>query len=238
VTVTSDASLDCRGSLAELHACMAGLGLRVDPRFDLAMHALEGAIHGPGVFRMFVHNDAGAHNYVVTPRGVQLLDFEFAGFGHGLLDVVCARLAFPPAFRGRIAPPELVRQLEEHYRVALAKSMPQVNDDLFAEAVSQACAHWAFAKLIGCWNGYLRERLDEGEARDTRDGRVPERAAFFRRQVFTYFRLALATLEDQDYLPELRVALAQIVEQLLGIWPETPLLGSFPAFGGEPWQYP
>ena len=78
----------------------------------------------------------------------------------------------------------------------------------------------------------------EGEARDTRGGRPPERAAFLRMQVFTYLRLALTSLEEQDRLPELRLALSQIVDKLMGIWPETPLLSSYPAFGGEVWHYP
>ena len=80
--------------------------------------------------------------------------------------------------------------------------------------------------------------MARGKAYDTRDGRPPERSAFFRRQVFTYLRLALSTLEKFDQLPELRRALSQIVERLLGIWPETPLLPGYPAFGGEDWFFP
>ncbi len=187
-------------------------------RNEWASTALEGAIHGPGIFRTFVHHDAGPHNFVVMPTGVRLLDFEFAGYGHGLLDVVCARLAFPPAFCGRLIPREVVAQLEARYRAELIPAVPALDDDeRFTEAIAQASTHWAFSKLIGFWRAYLRERLLEGESRDTRDGRAPERAAFFRRQVFTYLRLALATLEEQNHLPELRTVLARLVQQLLGI---------------------
>ncbi len=238
-TTMSDSSRDCRNNLNELRACMVALGIDMDERFDGALHNLESVIHGPGIFRAFVHNDAGPHNFVFAASGARLLDFEFAGYGHGMLDVVCARLAFPPAFRGRVLPAMVVRQVEERYRAEMAEQLPEISDDdIFAEAISQSCAHWAFSKLIGFWKAYLQERLEQGEARDTRSGSAPERSAFFRRQVFTYLRLALAALEEHDQLPELRLALAQIVERLLRIWPETPLLSSYPTFGGEEWHYP
>jgi aminoglycoside/choline kinase family phosphotransferase len=238
-TTLSDSSLDCLSRLEDLHACMAGLGLELGEKFDLAMYHLESSIHGAGALRTFVHHDAGPHNFVAAPGGVQLLDFEFAGYAHGLLDVVCARLAFPPAFRGRVLPLEVVRQLEEAYRAERVRQVPALRDDqVFAEAIAQAGAHWAFSKLLGLWNGYLRERLQEGETRDTRDGRSPERSAFLRMQVFTYLRLAQATLEEHDSLPELHQTLSKIVARLLDIWPDTPLLSGYPAFGGEPWHYP
>ena len=225
--------------MEDLHACFTALGVAANGRFDAALHQLENAIHEPGIFRTFIHQDAGPHNFMVTASGVQLLDFEFAGYGHGLLDVVCARLAFPPAFRGRTLPVEVVRQVERAYREELAERVPAVRDEqVFSEAVAQACAHWAFSKLLGFWCGYLRERLLEGETRDTGDGRSPERSAFFRMQVFTYLQLALATLEEQNQLAELRTTLSQIVARLLELWPDTPLLPGYPAFGGEPWHYP
>ena len=237
-TTLSDSSRDCRNDIAALHACMAALGIQVSERFDSAIDGLERAIHGPGALRTFVHHDAGPHNFMITVSGIKLLDYEFAGYANGFLDIVCARLAFPPAFRGRVLPPEIVRRVEEQYRLELAEQVPILNDgEGFMQAISQASAHWAFSKLLGFWD-YLEERLVEGEARDTRGGRPPERAAFLRMQVFTYLRLALTSLEEQDRLPELRLALSQIVDKLMGIWPETPLLSSYPAFGGEVWHYP
>ena len=237
-TTLCDANLDLRLHLEDLHACLATLHIPIDSHIDKAILALEDAIHGPGPFRTFVHNDAGPHNFVVNATGVQLLDFEFAGYGYSLLDVVCARLAFPPAFRGRVLPLELVRQLEGACRAELIQQAVEFSDDqVYSYALSQACAHWAFSKLIGVWD-YLSERLAQGESRDTRDGRPPERYAFLRRQVFSYPRLAVMALEEFNQLPELRAVLSQIIEQLLRIWPETPLLDTYPAFGGEAWHYP
>jgi hypothetical protein len=238
-TTVSDASLDCRAHLSDLHACLQALGIAVSGGFDGALADLEARIHGPGQLRVLVHNDAGPHNFLRTPDDVRLLDYEFAGFGHALLDVVCARLAFPPAFRGRVTPPEHVERLEASYRAVIIAAIPMLADDgAFEAAVCDACAHWAYSKLVGLWRGYLHERLELGEARDQRTADGPERAAFLRRQVFTYLRLALETLEARQRLPELRAALARIVGALLAIWPETPLLPGFPAFDGEPWRYP
>jgi hypothetical protein len=237
-TTLSDASRDCRGYLDELHACMLDLGLKADEAFDQAIQDLESAIHGPGVWRTFVHHDAGPHNFVVTETGVRLLDFEFAGYGHGLLDIVCARLGYPPSFRGRIIPREVVRLMEESFQAELIRQAPELAGNLdFPQAMAQASIHWAFSKLIGFYS-YLRERLLKGEAYDRRDGRDPARAAFLRRQVFTYLRQAQEGLEEDDRLPALRGTLSQIVGRLLQIWPETPLLDTYPAYGGEPWHYP
>lgn len=235
-TTVCDASLDLRGKLGDLRACLAGLGIEIGDEFESAVIALENTVHGPGALRAFVHNDAGPHNFVATASGVRLLDFEFGGYGHGLVDAACARLAFPPAFRGRVLPPEVARQVEAAYLAEL--QMEGLDDAHFNEALAQACAHWAFTKLHGMWDGYLDEYLLEGESRDTRGGRPPERAAFFRSQVFTYLRLALTALDELDQLPVLRTALSRIVARLLDIWPGTPLLPDYPAFGGEPWREP
>jgi len=238
-TPLSDASLDCRTRLDDLQACRTGLGIEADGHFDLALKRLEAAIHEPGPLRAFIHQDAGPHNFVLTAEGATPLDYEFAGFGQCLIDIVCVRLSFPPAFRGRVLAREVTAQVEARFRSEAARAIPALGDDaVYHEALSQACAHWAFSKLIGFWRNYLRDRLENGEAWDTREGRQPERAAFFRRMVFTYLWLTLDTLEETGQLDEIRAALERIVARLLHIWPETPLMGAFPAFGGEPWRYP
>jgi Ser/Thr protein kinase RdoA (MazF antagonist) len=215
------------------------LGIEADGRFDRALARLEASIHGPGSLRAFIHQDAGPHNFVLTPEGATPLDYEFAGFGQCLIDIACVRLAFPPAFRGRVLAPEVVEAVEARFRSAAVETIPKLGDDsLYHEALAQACAHWALSKLIGFWRNYLRDRLESGESWDTREGRQPERAAFFRRMVFTYLRLTLNTLEETDHLDAIRETLDRILTSLLKKWPETPLLGAYPAFGGEPWQYP
>ena len=237
-TPECDANLDCRSKLEELKSCLSVLELNISENFFQAVFDLESAIHGPGIWRTFVHNDAGPHNFVVTDRGVQLLDFEFSGYNHGMVDIVCARLGFPPAFRGRTLPREVVQQLEAAFFTELSRQVPEMANALdFPLVMSQASAHWALSKLLG-FAPYLRERLLKGEAYDRRDGRDPRRGAFFRQQVFTYLRLTLASLEEGNHLHEIRQGLAQIVERLLQIWPETPLLDTYPAYGGEAWHYP
>ncbi len=233
-----DANRDCRQNMGEIKNCMQGLDLEFDKSFERAILELESEIHGLGGWRTFVHQDAGPHNFVVAQTGVQLLDFEFAGYGQGMLDIVCARLGFPPAFRGRVLPKAVVRQIEASFEGEFFKLAPKMAGDLdYPQALAKASAHWALSKLIGFYD-YLEERLLKGAAYDARDGRDPQRSAFFRQQVFTYLRLALEGLEEGDFLPEFHQGLSQIVGRLLKIWPETPLLGTYPAFGGEAWRYP
>ena len=144
-----------------------------------------------------------------------------------------------PSFRGRRLPREQVQALESAYRSALAGAIPEAGDDsLFHLALCQACAHWALSKWSSYWQGYLSERLSEGETRDTRPGKSPARSAFYRRMHYTYLRLALETLEEFDRLPVLRNALAAIDRRFLAIWPETELVSGYPAFGGDPWSEP
>jgi hypothetical protein len=238
-TTRCDGSLDLRTEIDALRMCCRALGIRDEYRLGLAIDDLETSIHNSSLWRTLIHHDAGAHNFVTGANGVKLIDYEFAGYGYGLLDVVCARLAFPPSFRGRLVPQTVYRQLEQCYRQEMAEVVSAARDDgLFAEAIARASAHWAFSKLCGFWEPYLRERLAEGESRDTRGGRAPERSAFFRQQVFTYLRLALETLEEGNPLPVLREVLAQIVDKLMKQWPDTPYLPTYPAFGGEPWHDP
>jgi len=128
--------------------------------------------------------------------------------------------------------------MEAAYFAKLTQLAPEMANKMdFPLAMNQASAHWVLSRLIG-FTAYLRERLLKGETYDRRDGRDPRRGAFSRQQELTYLRLTLANLEEINHLPEIRQALAQIVGRLLEIWPETPFLDTYPAYGGEDWHYP
>ena len=232
------ANRDLRLNLNVLRDLITGLDLEYEDRLEQALLQLENEIHGPGTWRTFVHNDAGPHNFAVTGEGVKLLDFEFAGFDYGPVDAACARLGFPPSFRGRILPQEIVSQVEDNYADELIKQAPEMAERLdFSLGLTKACAHWAFSTLNG-FAPYLHERLKQGEAYDRRDGRDPKKDAFFRQSVLTILRLTVSSLEDNEQLAELRVPLSRIIEKLLQIWPKPPYLDTYPAFGGEGWHYP
>jgi hypothetical protein len=208
------------------------------PAFFDAVSAVEAAVHDPASpWRVLVHGDLGPHNVLLRSEGLVFLDFEFAHFGHGLVDAVGARLAFPQAFHGRCSHARAIRRLERAYRERLVTAVPEAGDDaLFTTAIVQACAHWALSKLYGLWVVYLRERLAQGEAYDRQDGRTPERVVAFLGKVVAYIRAFLTTAEDAGQGSAVSTSLQQVVVALLTRWPSIAPLPMYPALEslGEP----
>lgn len=233
VSPLCDATLDVRGEIEHLEACMAAL--HVDPHADFyaEVAAVEASIHDAGAspFRALCHCDAGPHNLLCMENRVTMLDFEFAHFQNGLMDVVGARMNFPQAYRGRPAPPGVIRALEMAYRSELAKSLPQAADDrTFNAALVSACAHWALAHTVGLWRGYLKGRLEQGAAYDSQNGITANSAMSFLRKVTGYLRAFVATSAEFDLLPGIRATMAAIINALETHFGELEPLAVYPAF--------
>lgn len=225
-----DATRDLRPVLADLHQCLQTL--RINPPFPFAEEVMEveGQLFAPDPAYVFVHGDAAPHNFLYTPHGLVLFDFEYASYGHGLIDAVGARLAFPTAYWGRRSPPSLIQQIEAAYRAQLAQVIPQAeSDQWFAQMIEYACAHWVLNKLLGMWYEYLKNRLRYGAAYDFQHPRrSPENLALFRQKMIT---LLLAFLDlETEYLPYTRRIIQQGHEVFLHIWPDLQPLPCYPSF--------
>jgi hypothetical protein len=225
--------MDVRDLLSPLHACLDLLAVARPDGLDEAVAAVGAAMVDDVTWRTLVHFDAGPHNCIQAAGTLKLFDFEFAGLGNGLIDVVGARMAFPVAYHGRRLPAPVVEALESSYRVERLAAIPQaVETAFFRSALAHACAHWALTKLWGFWKNYLRDRLGQGPDYDAQDGWDPERAAYFRQMIFTYLFTFVETTRRWACLPTLRSVMERVRDALCGHWPDLEPWPLYPAFAG------
>lgn len=227
----SDSSLDLRHRWESIEACFAALGIPLGAEFAGAAAEMEAWLHGVHPLRALAHCDAGVHNFLWMDPGVRLMDFEFASYECALLDVVPARLGFPPSFRSRRVPPELVARLEANYRTELGKALPAAwEDDLFQTALVDACAHWALSRVEGIWRNYLKMMVEEGEerARET-VGVTDERIQVYRAKVYTYVGGFVAAAAEFERADALRKPLKALLGEFKKLWPDIAPVEMYPA---------
>lgn len=124
-------------------AAFLELPLAGDVAADLA-DALD-ELNSPGPFLALSNGDAEANNVLVHEAGpvdARLIDFEAAAYGHALLDVVCLFVPGPQWLCvGGLS------SLDEEYRDALARGVPEARDDrLYGFGLAAACASWALLR--------------------------------------------------------------------------------------------
>jgi len=77
--------------IAETYASrMAGRGAEVPSSYEWAMsaaHRIEAVLEGPEHAPVPCHNDLLAANFIHSPRGVRLIDWEYAGMGDRYFDL-------------------------------------------------------------------------------------------------------------------------------------------------------
>ncbi len=130
------------------HATLDALGLTPAPAIDGDLTLLEATIASPGDFAAFIHSDPCPGNWLRTGDTDRLLDFEFAGAGHALVDGVYGRVPFPTCWCIGRLPEHVSQAMERAYRTELAHGCPAARDDArYARAVAEACAHW----LVDWW---------------------------------------------------------------------------------------
>ncbi|MEJ7902362.1 MAG: phosphotransferase, partial [Thermomicrobiales bacterium] len=125
------------------HATLDALGLVPAPSIDDDLTLLGATIASPRDFAALVHSDPCPDNWLRTGNTDRLLDFEFAGVGHALLDGAYGRVPFPTCWCIGRLPEHVPRAMERVYRTELAKGCPAARDDArYAQAMAEACAHW------------------------------------------------------------------------------------------------
>jgi hypothetical protein len=225
-----DAALDMRERYAHLEKSYQLMKLDLPAQMKSWLDTLETPLHDPTDFNVLTHCDAGAHNVLYMRDVVRLMDFEFARYANGFLDIACIRLGFPVAFKAYRVPPSVGEVAEQAYRQVIIQVLPAAQDDRwFYGMMARACTHWALTNLTGIAR-YLEPRLATGPSFDNEGGRKPEVMSMFRNKCFTLIEVALETAETFTFLPELHRVIAQWRNQFLKYFPETDLLPSFPAF--------
>lgn len=139
----SDAGLDQDWMKPTFHATLDALGLTPVPSIDDDLAVIEAAIGSPGDFAALIHSDPCPGNWLRTGTSDRLLDFEFAGVGHALLDGVYGHVPFPTCWCIGRLPEHVTQTMERAYRVEFARGCPAArNDARYAQAVANACAYW------------------------------------------------------------------------------------------------
>lgn len=203
-----DPAADRTGRLAPLrdtalrHA--AELGVPLNGRAAHELTAALDELHHPGPFLALSNGDAEANNALLHPSGApdaRLIDFEYAGYAHALTDAVCLYVPGPawmtvgdPATTG----------LADHYRHALARGIPEAQDDQrYGHGLAAACTSWA---LI---------RLQRFAVLDTRSPDDPSRP-----QLIATLEAAARTADLHNALPHLTAWTYRIAALLRRRWPD------------------
>lgn len=147
-----DPAADIRGRYARFreaaygHAAALGAPLTGPVAGDLTT-ALD-VLHDPGPFLALSNRDAEANNVLLHPSGPadpRLIDFEFAGHAHALVDAVCLHVPGPAWLS--VGDP-VASGLADHYRHALAQGIPEAEDDgRYGLGLAAACLSYALVRL-------------------------------------------------------------------------------------------
>jgi hypothetical protein len=230
----SDSTIDFsnQNMIEVFQNCLSVLEITPARGFWEAIENLEKSIHTPGPFYNFIHADAGPHNFLYFDEGVQLLDYEFGAFNHGLLDVVSARLGFPHIADNQSVPFQAARQLEGAYQRELAQVLPQVTDRTFFEQeLVNACAHWALSRWAGAWIYYFKERFEIGDEIMTNKKMdiSASQAHLNRSRVLTLYQSFIQFAQMTNHQLPIAETLQSFILILKQEWPELDVMPIYPA---------
>jgi hypothetical protein len=192
------------------------LGVNVAEGFDDDAETIATAMAEPGLFLAFTHGDPCPDNCIVSADRLHLIDFEFAGFRHALLDGVYGRLRFPTCSCVRDIPEPIVSEMEVAYREELAEGCAAARDDAsYSRAVADACAYWLFENLAHLLPRAMQSEQLIGLA--TNRQRLLTRLGAFDR-----------VAERSGHIEGLRRTLRQLLETLIDRWRASmPLYDAF-----------
>ncbi len=227
----SDSTLDFRKKVERFQDCFATLRFQPAASFWQALQDLEQTIHGPTPIRTFIHADAGPHNFLYMDGAVQLLDYEFGTYHHGLLDVVSARLGFPHTGQVQTVPADFARELERAYQKEMIAVIPQISDEaFFSKALVDACAHWALSRWIGNWHYYFKQRFaigDEALANE-KMGLTAESAQKSRARAMTLYQSFIQFARQTNHQLAIAETLESYVRILQKVWPDLDVMPTYP----------
>jgi hypothetical protein len=202
---------------------LSNLGIVAGDSFLQSASELVETAGSDAPFFGLVHGDPCPDNWLVTPSGLRLFDFEFSGYrqdGFGLvtIDAVYPRMCFPTCWCTGATPAPLVERFESAYRTELATVCPAAADgQMFEEAMLLACGAWFLSTLE--W--HLSKALQEDETW----GRAGIRA-----RVLTRAAALLAACDRFGRLPALEDVASRLQDVLRQRWPESDVLPLYPAF--------
>ena len=208
---------DLRVLQAELREGFDSIGQRVSAAFWDEYASLVAAIENPSPFRAYTHNDSCPDNTFLTPKRLQLIDFERGGYHLCLLDAAYCRLSMPHCYWANRLPEDVAPTVEHAYRKVLSQALPEAGDDRrFAVGMTEACAYWIISN--GMW---MVQRDFEND--------FSWGSATWRQRVFLRLEQFAATAEEFSHLPVMGAAARETVQRLKRHWTYDPM-PLYPAF--------
>jgi hypothetical protein len=206
--------------MADAFAFIGAVDVAPQPGLDAEVASLEEALVAPGLLLVFGHGDPCPDNWLEQDGELRLIDFEFAGLQHALLDASYARSAFPTCWCCRSLPADTVGRLELAYREEASAGVPELADDAtYSRAVVDAAIFWALHSLR--WGSVVA-------VEDKAWGTASTRARIL-------FRLGVVEglPEVEQAYPALATTIGNLRAVLVRKWGDL-LLPTFPALGGSP----
>ena len=204
--------------LGKVRTSLDALGVIEEPHFSNDIEEVVSAIENPGPFFSYIHGDPCPDNMSWSGEALRLIDFEFGGFGHALMDGAYGRMLFPTCWCANRLPTDLVSRMESTYRRQLVGGCPEAEDDrVFEAALARVCGYWLLATLS--------RSLPRAIEADSMWG-----IATIRQRLFARLEAFITTAEAFGQLTALRATAARLLEVIRKRWPDTRPLPLYPAF--------
>jgi hypothetical protein len=202
----------------QLQTCLDGLAVHPGIAFAQEVEAIVAAMENPGPFLSYIHGDACPDNTSWDGEELRVIDFEFGGFGHALIDATYGRMMFPTCWCANALPGDLVSRMEAVYRTELAKRCPEAQENrIFDAALANACGFWLLSTLGRSLAPALEADRTWG-------------IATMRQRLVARLDAFITTAEEGNHLPALRDVASRLRDALRKAWPEAPPLPLYPAF--------
>jgi len=138
------------------------LGVTPSSGVEAEVTAIFATLAEPGALLAFSNGDAGANNFLVDGDDGRLIDFEFAGYRHALIDAV---LLYVPGPMWLTVGDPVADGLEDAYRRALTEGIPEAADqEMFGHGIAAACLAFAVERLSRFPRLDARARGDDSRA--------------------------------------------------------------------------
>lgn len=179
--------------------------------------AIQAAIADPGPFFCLIHRDPCPDNVLLVGGQARLVDFEFAHYGHALVDAAYVAMGFPSCWCAGTVPDDVAAQFLATYRRAAAAMPVMADERAFGRAFALVAGGWLLQRL-----GWLYGLATSEDA--------PWGIATRRARVLNDLNAFIGIAGRAQALPGLVAAMSDLRRSLAQTWPETEPLRPYQAF--------